>query len=184
MISTALEAIDYYQTYYKFELLVSNTLAMLGWIVILIFELTSGRVEAVAVKYRKKIGAIVGGLAAIIVFFNFLQHTPAVATVYFTLPVFVWGVVAAYALESLNSRTLATLLVFVSVYVVAAAVLVYSFFDRRILSVFLAVNCLYQISTSSVDWWLKGTWAASTLCLFVFPMLPIIKKNAEHPLLL
>jgi hypothetical protein len=131
-----------------------------------------------------------------------------VATLYFTLPVVVWGIAVAYILENFNSKTFFTLVTFIGVYVVAAIVLVggsyrklyvhivqsfsffinlkvYSFFDRRILSLFLVINCVYQVFTShSVKWKLKLTWMVSTVCLAVFPMLPIMKKDSESPLFL
>jgi hypothetical protein len=70
MISTALEAIDYYQTYYKSELLVSVTLVMLGWMVILILELINNRAN-VAKKNWKKISSFVGIFASFILLFNY-----------------------------------------------------------------------------------------------------------------
>ncbi|XP_058816822.1 GPI ethanolamine phosphate transferase 1-like [Topomyia yanbarensis] len=88
LLDVILEAIDYYQTYYKYELLFAISIAMAGWILI-----TTGKIflnEGSFGKISVQLCSSVLAAAFVICIYNILQGTPIIVTFYFTLPVLLW----------------------------------------------------------------------------------------------
>ena len=126
LIVTSQEAIEYYQTYHKNELLVALCLTMFGWIFILIQEVfsTKSKVVTIRQKLRNKIHILLFAsfLAIGLIIFNIcmfkydyflairnvltflllfvVQKTPPIVIIYFLTPIITWVVIV------LNYRSL------------------------------------------------------------------------------
>ncbi|XP_062545025.1 GPI ethanolamine phosphate transferase 1 isoform X2 [Armigeres subalbatus] len=180
LIDVTLEVIEFYQTYYKNELLFMLTLAMTGWILIVLGKLFV--FEEVFPKISRKLS--VAGITAMIVItgYNYFQGTPRIVTFYFLLPLFIWIPVVASSrayIKMISLRVLGQTVVFVGF----AELCVMAFFQRSVLSLFLFGNTIYlahklkQLSGSKLVYSL----VFSNAVLAVFPILPVVEKDSNHP---
>ncbi|KAL1380785.1 hypothetical protein pipiens_013933 [Culex pipiens pipiens] len=127
-IQTTLEAIEYYQTYFKYELFTAFSLSMLGWILIVI-----GHVMNIQSMYKEITRAFKFKTLLIlcaIYGYNFLQNNPLHVTVFFMLPVLLWTPVFAnfkkYSIV-INRKTVVQTVLFVG----CIELCVISFFERK-----------------------------------------------------
>lgn len=187
MIALIYEGIDFYQMYYKNELLISLTLAMVGWIALLFqFVMTSKVSFLIDLKILT-----VGGLTAfIIVTYNMLQHAPLVVIGYFILPIFVWMFVLSNNKEKLLQKFFGNFnqIGIAIICIVAAEVLVFSFFERKILSVVLLLytgtSVAYAIRKKLEPKLKTLKYFSSAVCLGIFPLLKVVDKDTKNSVLL
>jgi phosphatidylinositol glycan class N len=173
--------------YYKNELLVSLTLAMAGWIALLYqFVMNS----SISLKLSAKVFITGSALIGLIVGYNLLQHAPLVVIGYFVLPVVIWMVV----LSNNKEQTLQGFItnpnhIVIGVSCVAfAELLVYSFFERRILSLALILYTgsitAYAIRKKFEPKLKTLKYFSSAVCLGIFPLLKVVDKDNRNSVLL
>lgn len=226
MIDHLRDGIEFYQNYYKYDLLIALTFTMVGWIIILCqYVLTAG----INFVIKKRV-ILIGTLAAVIIvifnmreflFINFslfslrfiflsllsqilswfsyfesflnplVQRTPTVVILYFILPIPIWMVVLkdnsqiSAVKKLITSKTLISCIILC---LLVAEVSVYSFFQRKVLS---AALFSYSLIITIVTMRRKiGTkmkivkYFSSSVCLGIFPLLPIVEKDTKGHFLL
>lgn len=187
MITAIYDGIDYYFNFYKNELLIAMTLSMIAWIILLYqFIMTS------TVTFRIKGNVAKFGFAAMIttLTFNYLQRAPVVVSIYFALPILMWMLVISNngnkILQSFfhdRNQILLAIIVFI-----IAELLVFSFFQRKILSLLLlgyvgsiaafATRRKYQPKLKIMKYF------SSAVCLGIFPLLKVVDKDTKNSVLL
>uniref|UniRef100_A0A8D8AML3 GPI ethanolamine phosphate transferase 1 n=1 Tax=Culex pipiens TaxID=7175 RepID=A0A8D8AML3_CULPI len=185
-IQTTLEAIEYYQTYFKYELFTAFSLSMLGWILIVI-----GHVMNIQSMYKEITRAFKFKTLLIlcaIYGYNFLQNNPLHVTVFFMLPVLLWTPVFAnfkkYSIV-INRKTVVQTVLFVG----CIELCVISFFERKVLSVLLIIVIIFY-SNQLIRCPVKGgrSIALATFCsnsvLAIFPLFHVVEKDSNNPILL
>ncbi|XP_001658859.2 GPI ethanolamine phosphate transferase 1 [Aedes aegypti] len=183
LIDVTLEAIEFYQTYYKHELLLMLTIAMIGWILIVLSKVFV--FEPVFSKISRKL--IWGGFVCVILIigYNILQRTPKTVIFYFVLPVFLWiPVLASWKtyIRVINMKVIGQSVIFVG----CAEICVIAFFQRSVLSLFLLGNTIYlsyHLKRNNSGSLLLSI-IASNIALAIFPILPVVEKDSNHPWLL
>ncbi len=120
-----------------------------------------------------------------------VQHTPTVVIAYFILPIPIWMVVLKdHTQISVVKKliTSKTLLCCIILCLLVAEVSVFSFFQRKVLS---AALFSYSLIITFVAMRRKvGTkmkivkYFSSSVCLGIFPLLPIVEKDTKHSFLL
>lgn len=187
MIALIYEGIDFYQMYYKNELLVSLTLAMVGWIALLYqFVMTS----RISFKIDLKILTVGAITTLIIIAYNLLQRAPLVVVGYFILPIFMWMLVFS------NNQDKTLQKFFSNIYqigiaimcIVVSEILVFSFFERKILSVVLLLytgSIVAYAFRKKLEPKLKTLkYFCSAVCLGIFPLLKVVDKDTKNSVLL
>ncbi|XP_062707725.1 GPI ethanolamine phosphate transferase 1-like [Aedes albopictus] len=183
LMDLTLEAIEFYQTYYKHELLFTLTIAMAGWMLIVLGKIFVFEEALSRINWKLICGGVF--VAAVIIGYNILQNTPKTVTFYFVLPVFLWVPVLsslkAY-LKVVNINVIWQSVIFIG----CAEMCVLAFFQRSVLSLFLVGNTLYLVyhlkrrPGSSSVFLLMST----NIALAIFPILPVVEKDSNHPWLL
>lgn len=187
MISLIYEGIDFYQMYYKNELLIALTLAMIGWIALLYqFVITSN------INYSIDFKTLSTGccIAFVIAGYNLLQHAPLIVIGYFLLPIPLWMLVKVNNGNGLLQKIFKNfnhLLVGVAC-VITAEVLVFSFFQRKILSVVLLIYTgtitAYALRKKLEPKLKTLKYFSSAVCLGIFPLLKVVDKDTKNSVLL
>lgn len=181
------EGIDFYQMYYKNDLLISLTLTMTGWIVLLYQYVIKGSIDA---KIKASILQYGLTLGTLVVTYNLLQHSPIIVIGYFILPIVVW----MFVLSNNEDKILQNFItnknyVFIAVIcVVFAELLVYSFFERKILSLILLIYSgtitAYAIRKKMEPKLKTLKYFSSAVCLGIFPLLKVVDKENKNSILL
>lgn len=187
MITSIYEGIDFYQMYYKYELLIALTFSMLGWIMLLYqYIMTS----TISLKISSKVLAAGGTLTFLISAFNILQRAPLIVIGYFLLPVFVWMLVLCNnqdeTLQKFAQNKNQILITVICV--VVAELLVFSFFQRKILSLML-LGYVGSITAYAIRKKLQPKlkilkYFSSAVCLGIFPLLRVVEKDTKNSILL
>ncbi|KAG5669225.1 hypothetical protein PVAND_017117 [Polypedilum vanderplanki] len=186
LIKAVHEAIDYFQMYYKNELLVSLTLAMAGWIALLYQFIIK---SSITLKMNRKIFITGSAIIGVIIFYNFLQHAPLVVIGYFILPVIIWMIVVSnFDGNSLQNLRNQNHLMIAIICIIFAELLVYSFFERRILSLILILYTgsitAYAIRKKLEPKLKTLKYFSSAVCLGIFPLLKVVDKENKNSILL
>ncbi|XP_058174694.1 GPI ethanolamine phosphate transferase 1-like [Anopheles ziemanni] len=97
LMDVTIEAIQYFQSYYKPHLSLSLTLTMLGWLLILAQEtFTVPSKDSSAWHSENRAVTYVAFIfATIVLLFNIAQNTPVVIIIYFLVPIALWGYIGA-----------------------------------------------------------------------------------------
>jgi len=187
MMKLIYEGIDFYQMYYKNDLLISLTLTMTGWIVLLYQYVIKGSIDA---KIKANILQYGLTLATLVVTYNLLQHSPIIVIGYFILPIVVW----MFVLSNNEDRILQDFITnknYVSIAVICvvfAELLVYSFFERKILSLILLIYSgtitAYAIRKKMEPKLKTLKYFSSAVCLGIFPLLKVVDKENKNSILL
>lgn len=187
MISLIYDGIDFYQMYYKNELLIALTFGMVGWIALLYqFVITSKITYAIDFKTM----CTGCGLIVIIAGYNLLQHAPLIVIGYFLLPIPLWMLVIANNEGGLLQKVFKNFNQFLVgvVCVVVAEVLVFSFFQRKILSVVLLLYTgtitAYALRKKLEPKLKTLKYFSSAVCLGIFPLLKVVDKDTKNSILL
>lgn len=187
MITAIYDGIDFYQMYYKYELLIALTAAMIGWIVLLYQYIVTSRISF---KMGVKV-LTTGGLSAfIIIAYNILQNAPVIVIGYFLLPIILWMVVfsnnSSQILQNFSKHPRWILITVI--YVVITELLVFSFFQRKILSLML-LGYVGAITVYAIRKRLQPKlkilkYSSSAVCLSFFPLLKVVDKDTKDSRLL
>jgi phosphatidylinositol glycan class N len=187
MIKLIYDGIDFYQMYYKNELLVSLTLTMIGWIVLLYQYVIRGNISLKITKKPLQYGLII---ATLIVAYNLLQHSPLVVIGYFLLPILLWMIVLSNNEDKILQSfvTNKNHVIIAVICVIFAELLVYSFFERKILSLMLLIYSgsitAYAIRKKMEPKLKTLKYFSSAVCLGIFPMLKVVDKENKNSILL
>ena len=187
MIKLIYEAIDFYQMYYKTDLLISLTLTMTGWIVLLYQYVIKG-----SLNVKLKTSALQYGitLAILVITYNVLQHSPIIVIGYFLLPIVVWMFVFSNNEDKIlqNFITNKNYILIAVTCIVFAELLVYSFFERKILSLILLIYSgtitAYALRKKMEPKLKTLKYFSSAVCLGIFPLLKVVDKENKNSILL
>uniref|UniRef100_A0A182PE48 GPI ethanolamine phosphate transferase 1 n=1 Tax=Anopheles epiroticus TaxID=199890 RepID=A0A182PE48_9DIPT len=189
LIDTTLNAIEYFQTYYKPHLYIALTLTMLGWMLLLAKE-TCSMVNSRIFAYNRPAAFTTAIVAVSVTIFNFVQNTPPIVVLYFVIPIALWGYIGSHW------RQCAPLLqgkavMYAAGFIAAAEALVLAFMDRRLLAPLLWVHCLLVVkpflgkkADKENDRWMVRHWLAFNLLLSGFFLLPTIGRDSSNVYLL
>ncbi|CAG9802616.1 unnamed protein product [Chironomus riparius] len=187
MIKLIYEAIDFYQMYYKNDLLVSLTLTMSGWIVLLYQYVIKGSLN---VKIKTNVLQYGVTLAVLVIAYNLLQHSPLIVIGYFLLPIVVWMFVFSNNEDKIlqNFVTNQNNIFIAVICIIFAELLVYSFFERKILSLILLIYSgtitAYAIRKKLKPKLKTLKYFSSAVCLGIFPLLKVVDKENKNSILL
>ncbi|XP_005174896.1 GPI ethanolamine phosphate transferase 1 [Musca domestica] len=176
LMKSALRGIDYYFGYYRWPLLAATTATFVGFIGILLKLLlsndanTSSKWHFKQVPHRNRL--LVIGIGLLILSFCLLQQLPITISLYLLLPTVVW-----YFFVTAKSQSLGKLFSIKQLLVLLACseLLVYSFFDRRAISLGFLLFTLYEklnknsLAKSKLKFFVG---LLLSLILIVFPLLP------------
>ncbi|XP_055637400.1 GPI ethanolamine phosphate transferase 1 [Toxorhynchites rutilus septentrionalis] len=186
LMNILLEAIEYYHTYYKYELLFVLSMTMIGWIMILVDKIFYSENLVKTINARLVLTAI--GTIIIIYVFNILQGTPSIVIAYFVLPVFFWTPVLSRwknYVSNISGKMAGRIFLIIG----CTELLVASFYQRKVLCLFLITHATYFIFRTRK---LKRTeifpslilLCVSNIVLSGFQMLPVVEKDTNNPYLL
>ncbi|XP_022244816.1 GPI ethanolamine phosphate transferase 1-like isoform X1 [Limulus polyphemus] len=204
LMQLALQGLTYYQRYDRFTLNCSILFGFLGWLsyvgILIIRDHTSILHKSLEVQSDKAqesgigiqnltIGLFSGAVTIIITFLLYVQNAPTMYYLYFLSPVLLWTLVAVnwnvykeakayvdhhnYVLQLLGLGVLG---------IFGLELLVISFFRRWMLSLGLVAIAFWPLGTSlkDTDKLLTLTWIGSTLLMAVFPLLPVVGREANY----
>lgn len=187
MITAIYEGIDFYQMYYKNELLVALTLSMVGWIFLLYLYIVR---SDVAFKMNKKVLLSGGVVSGVIIAYNALQQAPLVVIGYFLLPIAVWTIVLCNNEDETLQKFVRNhnQILIAIICVCAAELLVFSFFQRKVLSLML-LGYVGSITAYTIKRKLQPKlkilkYFSSAVCLGIFPLLKVVEKDTKNLILL
>lgn len=185
MMQKALHGIDYYHGYYRRALLLSTTASFLGFIFYLYRLLSRNRgsqVELVLAANANRIRLSLAGSVILLLVFLLLQRTPLDIKFYLMLPLFVWLMAAqpwssftasAQPEKAYSAPALKTTMWQLGMIIVCAELMVFTFFDRRLISLcFVAFACYNSWSNFQSKSFEFYCWLALVLILAGFPLLP------------
>ncbi|VVC45401.1 Alkaline-phosphatase-like, core domain,Alkaline phosphatase-like, alpha/beta/alpha,GPI ethanolamine [Cinara cedri] len=152
-IHLSLNGIEYYNTYYKFPLLFCVTFIDLGWITLLITETSSLKSIKRINKFYKlliNVSFLILALSAF-VFIN-AQSLPLQFHVYTLMPLILWRICITRILPHFNLFNIKQFMLHVKgsellellFYCIGIELLVWTFFERCVLSFALALMCLWM----------------------------------------
>ncbi|XP_017049740.1 GPI ethanolamine phosphate transferase 1 [Drosophila ficusphila] len=185
IMAQALDGIDYYHGYYRRALLLCTTSTFLGWIFYLYRLLTrnrAGKVELILERSTKTVRTSLGTSVVLLVLFLLGQGTPLDISFYLLLPFFVWlkalqpwnlcfssSPASAYSAPALKTTMWQLILI-----IACAELMVFTFFERRLISlsffVFACYNGWSNFEPKSRDFF---TWLTLVVVLAFFPLLPL-----------
>ncbi|XP_025204049.1 GPI ethanolamine phosphate transferase 1 [Melanaphis sacchari] len=192
-INLSLQGIHYYNTYYKLPLLICVTFISLGWITLLILETNS-------IKKCRKINRfhkfLINGIFLIVaVCFSFLinaQSLPMQFYVYIFMPLILWRMCITRILQIFNLSRMGMTqkilqikgltLLEILFYLIGIELLVWTFFERRILTLALAILCFWMTICSIKQRFLPSQIAivfCSSALFASFPTVIIIDGHAN-----
>ena len=187
MITAIYEGIEFYQMYYKYELLIALTTAMLGWIVLLYQYVATSKISF---KIGTKVLAFGGSLSLIVLAYNLLQKAPIIVIGYFLLPILLWMIVLSNNEEKIlqnfanNPKRILITIACIGV----TELLVFSFYQRKILSLMLmgyvGAITVYAIRKKLQPKLKILKYSSSAICLSFFPLLKVVDKDTKDSKLL
>ncbi|KAH8269607.1 hypothetical protein KR018_010506 [Drosophila ironensis] len=189
-----LDGIDYYQGYYRRVLLLATTLTFLGWIFYLYRLLSSNRagwLEATLDRHNQSLRFGLGCSVLVLAVFLFAQRASLAVTIYLLLPLLVWLI----ALQPKAPQSTLTNLYSgaflqtdkwqILIIIACAELMVFTFFERRLISLCFMAFALYNgwnnFPKGSVEFY---SWFALVIVLACFPLLPIAVGYQNHYLML
>lgn len=189
IMKLALEGIDYYHGYYRNGLLLCTTATFLGWIFylyrLLIKDTNQGKKALIVSNWMAYITPIVSFASILLIVFIVFQRVPIAVGFYLLLPLPVW--LLAFREIGKNSRiddaqtysrqivaTQVQMYKFQLILLIALAeLLVFTFFDRRLISMcFVAFACYSNWGSIRVNSTKFCLWTVLVLVLSSFPLLP------------
>lgn len=187
MITAIYDGIDFYQMYYKNELLVSLTMSMIGWILLLCQYIVTSKIS-----FRMSLKLIVTGstLGCVIIAYNIAQGAPLVVIGYFLLPIALWMILLANEKARILQKFIRNKHQFLVglACVIVSELLVFSFFQRKVLSLLL-LGYVGAITTYAIKKKLTPKqkilkYFSSAVILGIFPLFRVVEKDAKNSILL
>lgn len=185
----ALEGIDYYHGYYRNGLLLCTTATFMGWILylyrLLIQDATQSKQTLPASNWVTPVTPIVICASLLLIGFIVLQRVPIAVGFYLLLPLPVWLIALrqmdkdnriagfeTYSKQTVSTRARMSKLQLVLL-IGLAELLVYTFFERRLISLCYIAFAIYsnwgviKVNTSKFC-----LWTVLVVVLSCFPLLP------------
>lgn len=193
LIDLSKEGVRYYHTYHRFSLKVVLALGFCGWMVCILIAIledsTRPLQKHIGEKTAQPFPIKTAVLCVIIWVLLWYQSSPLLYYLYYSVPIFCWSLVWHQRGVVLRARQLAVRNpvklfkgVAVSFFITCGLELhVLSFFFREVLSILLLLVSLWPYVTELVHKSLKlcVSWSITCLLLAVFPLLPVIGRNAN-----
>ena len=191
LITVVKEGVKYYHTYHRPALMFITTLGFLGWIshtVLVILEQVKPPTGIGKSTHTSPVKTVL--LVATIYVLLYLQSSPLLYYFYYTIAVITWSYVwrnKQTMVSVLNTArhnptsTFRIMAVFVFT-LCGLELLVLSFFFREILTVILVLLSFWPFFTPLASGHLKLclSWASTCLALSLFPLLPVVGRNANY----
>ncbi|XP_031622436.1 GPI ethanolamine phosphate transferase 1 isoform X2 [Contarinia nasturtii] len=180
-IDLALDGIHYFQTYYQNLLLLTVSIAMIGWMFSLYQQLDMDSSDDQNRKNSVKSHLNIIGLIALIGLFAYLQNMSIANGIFLILPVFCW-----YPVKTFNM--LRQLTKFETWFWIGGIeFLVLSFFNRIFLSGLLLALLAYEYyvlkdKKEKLEAFFR--WALNCAILAIYPILPLVDKDSNNVFLL
>ncbi|XP_030379799.1 GPI ethanolamine phosphate transferase 1 [Scaptodrosophila lebanonensis] len=180
VMKLALDGIDYYHGYYRNALLFSTTATFVGWILYLYQLLAVDKTLYSSAPAKDDASAdtamlTIGIAVAILIIFILLQGVSLSIGLYLLLPLFIWLLPIRQRVHNINAHktvrfaSKTQLLVLIA----CAELLVFTFFERRLISLcFVAFACYSnwgKFKTNTLQYYV---WLLLIICLSGFPLLP------------
>lgn len=173
IMQLALKGIDYYQGYYRRPLQLCTTATFICWIIYCLQLLLGQRQlvkhfhDRLTVTFKQKLCLL------IVCVLLLLQHVPLVIAFYLLLPLLVWLLLVQKQGISLLPLMRAMPLIQLLALVLCAELFVYSFFERKLISLSFLIYSLFinlrAFPTKNAKFYI---WLALSLVLVTFPLLP------------
>lgn len=183
------EAVRYYHTYHRFSLQVTLSLGFLGWMMCVfahILEDKFSRVQADLIRFPK-VSVAVWFVAMVLLFY---QWVPILYYLYYSLTIWSWSYVwlkrstfqHTWAQARVSCYELMKAIAAIATILIGLECLVLSFFYRQVLSLMLALLSLWPYTTDlyKKEHKLCVMWTVVCLALSVFPILPVVGRNANY----
>ena len=193
LINLTKEGIRYYHTYHRLILYLVISSGFLGWmvcIVLIILDISSKTKLMFSQKPSDSfpyISALTGLVTMILLL---CQSSPPLYYLYYLLPLVCWtyawhnrGVIRnAWSKALLKPSRVFKAVAAIILVLCGLELLVISFFYRSVLSVLLLVLSLWPYLTDLVSkrWKLCVTWTVACLLVAIFPLLPVVGRNANY----
>lgn len=197
----ALEGLNYYQNYDRVFLNLVVTLGFLGWIFCIVLQIIEEHSDVMreVSKHSKEgfhpsvktsfVDTATCTFAVLVVLLLLIQKAPWMYYSYCLMPLVFWNrigkrlhVIQA-ALEYIRVKQLHRRVLFTLLFgAFSLEILVMSFFRREILSVGLVCLALWPFTTSLYTncRWSVVCWVVLSLALSVFPVLPVVGREANY----
>lgn len=194
LISLVKEGVRYYHTYHRPALMLVSTLSFLGWIsytILVILEQSKSGITATIPgrnTYTFPMKTVVVVTTTFILLL--LQNCPLLYYFYYGIAIITWSYVwrnkqiMVHALLAAKQNLAETLRIAAAVLFVFCGLelLVLSFFFREVLTVLLLLLSLWPYLTWLVSSHMKLclSWSCTCFALAVFPLLPVVGRNANY----
>ncbi|KAF0412018.1 PigN-domain-containing protein [Gigaspora margarita] len=194
LISLCLEGLRYFQTYDWFMLRSIVTAGYVGWIVYSLkftlkeyaFNYSTQSTVASNDPYGLLINVISIISLALLICILYVEESPITYYTYVIFPIYFWrdvikerNIILDCCRSSLDNQSIFTSIIYVIGYIIGLEILVYSYFERNILSVCFVLAALCPWFISSKIWTGNSLWffAWTISCLFtsIFTLLPVEK---------
>ncbi|XP_034652400.1 GPI ethanolamine phosphate transferase 1-like [Drosophila subobscura] len=187
VMELALKGIDYYHGYYRNCLLLSTTATFLGWIFYLYRLLSrnsAGKLQ-IMLERQENVSRIALDVSMfLLLFFLVAQRAPIAIAFYLLLPIPVWMMAlkpkacgtssAAVPISQPAASARLTSASQLLLIIVCAELMVFTFFERRLISVcFVAFGCYNNWRNFVPNSREFYTWLALVVILACFPFLPL-----------
>jgi phosphatidylinositol glycan class N len=183
------EAVRYYHTYHRFSLQVALSLAFLGWMLCVLVHILEDKFSRVKASPLSPSKAFVSVWFVVMVLLLY-QSSPLLYYLYYSLAIGSWSYVLMKRSTIRHMWSQVRVLRYELLKAAAAVVvilcglelLVLSFFHRSVLSLMLALLSLWPYTTELYkrERKLCVTWTVVCLALSVFPILPVVGRNANY----
>ncbi|EDO47599.1 predicted protein [Nematostella vectensis] len=205
LMDLALEGLNYYQNYDRVFLNTTVTLGFVGWICCVILWIVQQHTDITkqATKSYQQISAFkkgkqhllintgCAGLGVLEILVLAYQTAPVMYYIYCMMPLFFWNHLAKQTdtitsiwryicTNNLGKRLMATLIFGV----LTIEILVLSFFHREVLCLGLGCFCIWVLLLTRACWSARLFWILSALGLAIFPLLPVVGREANYPLVI
>ena len=185
------EAVKYYHAYHRSSLLLVLSLGFMGWMMCTFIHLLA---DLGGKSYQSSYSSgqglpvktfVLWCAACLLLLY---QSSPILYYCYYTLTISCWGyawrrrgtLLHVWELTRVNSTRVFKIMVsFVSV-LCGLELLVVSFFYREVLSLVLIILAIWPYFTNLKQLKICVMWTAVCIALSIFPLLPIIGRNANY----
>lgn len=189
------EAARYYHTYHRLSLQLVLSLGFAGWMLCILLHVLDDKLlreqpYRILKSYGKNFPKLSIAVWSVTVLLLLYQSAPWLYYLYYNLMILTWSYVwmkrltikQAWGLMTKNAyETLRAVLVLILT-LCGLELLVLSFFYRQVLSLMLVLLSLWPYATELRKKELKLSlgWSAVCVALSVFPLLPVVGRNANY----
>lgn len=200
LINLSLEGVQYYHTYHRTPLYSMVVIGFLGWIILTLI-LTLKKISFINAQSKKSNMSVlmknsfctyfVLFLALLILLFLYYLCVPITYYLYFILPLPVWHYIIMHrnvlqsSLSALlaNAALLKKCVLFLTIGLIGVWALIFSFFNRFILSLELIVFG-FMVLPTTVSSQIKLRWVLICSASAVFPFLPVVGRDSNAALVI